>query len=69
MYDGNNPVLTMCMNNSRVESDAAGNRKLNKKKATGRIDAAVALTMAMGVSSQSEGADISDFLADPIIVR
>ena len=69
MAHGNNPVLTMCMNNSRVESDAAGNRKLNKKKATGRIDAAVALTMAMGVSSQAEGADISDFLADPIIVR
>ena len=69
MAHGNNPVLTMCMNNSRVESDAAGNRKLNKKKATGRIDAAVALTMAMGVSSQAEGADIADFLADPIIVR
>lgn len=66
MAHGNNPVLTMCMNNSRVESDAAGNRKLNKKKATGRIDAAVALTMAMGVSSQAEGADISDFLADPV---
>ena len=66
MAHGNNPVLTMCMNNSRVESDAAGNRKLNKKKATGRIDVAVALTMAMGVSSQAEGADISDFLADPI---
>ena len=69
MAHGNNPVLTMCMNNSRVGSDAAGNRKLNKKKATGRIDAAVALTMAMGVSSQAEGADISAFLADPIIVR
>ena len=69
MAHGNNPVLTMCMNNSRVESDAAGNRKLNKKKATGRIDAAVALTMAMGVSSQAEGADIADFIADPIIVR
>lgn len=47
---GNHPVLTMCMSNSRVESDAAGNRKLNKKKATGRIDAAVALTMAIGVT-------------------
>ncbi len=66
MAHGSNPVLTMCMNNSRVESDAAGNRKLNKKKATGRIDAAVALTMAIGVSSQAEGADISDFLADPV---
>lgn len=47
---GNHPVLTMAMNNARVESDAAGNRKLNKKKATGRIDPAVALTMAFGVT-------------------
>ena len=51
---GNNPVLAMCMQNSRVETDAAGNRKLNKKKATGRIDAAVALTMAIGVTASTE---------------
>ena len=43
------PVLTMCIANSRVEQDAAGNRKLNKAKATGRIDGAVALTMAIGI--------------------
>lgn len=55
MAHGNDPVLTMCMNNSRVESDAAGNRKLNKKKATGRIDAAVALAMAMGVTPREAG--------------
>lgn len=48
---GNNPVLTMCMANARVEQDAAGNRKLNKAKATGRIDGAVALAMAIGCSS------------------
>lgn len=53
MAHGNSPVLTMCMQNARVETDAAGNRKLNKKKATGRIDAAVALTMAMGVTAAS----------------
>jgi phage terminase large subunit-like protein len=52
MAHGANPVLTMCMANSRVEKDAAGNRKLNKAKATGRIDAAVALAMAMGVTPQ-----------------
>lgn len=52
MAHGANPVLTMCMANSRVEKDAAGNRKLNKAKATGRIDAAVALAMACGVTPQ-----------------
>lgn len=54
MAHGGNPVLTMCMANARVEKDAAGNRKLNKAKATGRIDGAVALAMAVGVSTLSE---------------
>lgn len=51
---GGNPVLTMCIANSRIERDAAGNRKLNKAKATGRIDGAVALAMAVGVSKSVE---------------
>lgn len=51
---GNNPVLTMCMANARIEKDAAGNRKMNKAKATGRIDGAVALAMAVGMSKASQ---------------
>jgi phage terminase large subunit-like protein len=51
---GANPVLTMCMANARIEKDAAGNRKMNKAKATGRIDGAVALAMAVGVSKAPE---------------
>lgn len=51
---GANPVLTMCMANARIEKDAAGNRKMNKAKATGRIDGAVALAMAVGVSKVPE---------------
>jgi phage terminase large subunit-like protein len=47
---GNHPVLTMCMANAVVTSDPAGNRKLDKAKATGRIDGAVALTMARAVA-------------------
>ena len=43
---GNHPVLTMCMANATVERDAAGNRKLSKKRLSGRIDGAVALAMA-----------------------
>lgn len=43
---GGNPVLTMCMGNARVETDAAGNRKFTKKKVKGRIDLAVCLAMA-----------------------
>lgn len=45
---GNHPVLTMCMNNAVVATDPAENRKFVKGKATGRIDGAVALAMAVG---------------------
>lgn len=63
---GGHPVLTMCMANARVESDAAGNRKLNKAKATGRIDGAVALAMAVGVAEIGRETNINDFLSNPI---
>ena len=46
---GMHPVLTMCAANAVVTKDAAGNRKLDKHKAVGRIDGMVALTMAYGV--------------------
>lgn len=51
MAHGNNPVLTMCVANTKVSTDPAGNRKLDKQKATGRIDGAVALAMAIGVTN------------------
>lgn len=49
---GNHPVMTMCMANAVVTSDPAGNRKLAKNKAAGRIDGAVSLTMAFGVAPE-----------------
>lgn len=45
---GMHPVLSMCAANAVVTKDPAGNRKLDKHKATGRIDGLVALAMAMG---------------------
>ena len=64
---GMNPVLTMCMANARIEQDAAGNRKMNKGKATGRIDGAVALAMATGVMHmQAVDENIDDFVYNPI---
>jgi phage terminase large subunit-like protein len=47
---GGHPVLTMCMANATVERGDAGNRKLSKKRSTGRIDGAVALVMAIGAA-------------------
>jgi phage terminase large subunit-like protein len=46
---GMHPVLTMCAANAVVSKDAAGNRKLDKHNATGRIDGLVAMAMAFGV--------------------
>lgn len=43
---GNHPILTMCASNAVATIDHAGNRKLDKSKATGRIDGLVALAMA-----------------------
>ena len=47
---GNHPVMERCAANAVVTMDPAGNRKLNKAKAAGRIDGMVALTMAFGVA-------------------
>jgi phage terminase large subunit-like protein len=45
---GGNPILRMCFANAVVTKDPAGNRKLDKSKAAGRIDGAVATCMAIG---------------------
>lgn len=45
------PVLTWCAANAVTDSDPAGNRKLNKAKATGRIDLIVAAVMANASAS------------------
>jgi phage terminase large subunit-like protein len=50
---GENPVLTMCALNAAVDTDAAGNRKLNKDRSFGRIDGMVAMAMAVGIASSS----------------
>jgi phage terminase large subunit-like protein len=51
---GNHPVLSMCAANAVVTMDPAGNRKLDKAKATGRIDGLVALAMARAVAGTFE---------------
>jgi phage terminase large subunit-like protein len=48
----NHPVLTMAAANAKCETDSAGNRKLSKRKSTGRIDPLVALTMALGIAAR-----------------
>lgn len=49
-----NPALEMAAANAVVTKDPAGGRKLDKSKATNRIDPLVALAMACGVSNFKE---------------
>jgi phage terminase large subunit-like protein len=42
----------MAATNAKVEMDAAGNRKLSKRRSTGRIDPLVALCMGLGVAAR-----------------
>lgn len=53
MRHGNNPLLNWCAANAIAVKDGAGNRKLDKSKATGRIDGLVALVMAIGAATKS----------------
>ncbi len=67
---GGHPVLAMCAANAVITKDAAGNRKLDKHKATGRIDGMVALAMALGCSPEPEQINEDDWLdaiRNPII--
>lgn len=48
---GNHPVLAMCATHAVVTRDPNNNRKLDKSKSTGRIDALVALAMALSAAT------------------
>lgn len=56
---GGHPVLAMCAANAVAVPDPAGNRKLDKGKATGRIDGLVALAMAEGVEAMNTEPTVS----------
>lgn len=48
-----NPVLRWNVASTVLDEDAAGNRKPNKRKATGRIDGLVALIMAIRLATEN----------------
>lgn len=63
-------ILTMCATNAITDQDGAGNRKLDKEKATGRIDLMIASVMAVGVMNEAkkeEAGSIDDYLNDPVM--
>lgn len=64
LQHGNHPILQWCVANARVVSDAANNRKFDKRKATGRIDGLVALAMAANLcAAKKEAAPKFQFFA------
>lgn len=63
---GGNRILSMCASNAIVTQDAAGNRKLDKAKAAGRIDGLVALAMGLSVAGRFEEEALPSCLAELI---
>lgn len=61
---GDNPLLTWAINNVKVVSDPAKNRKFDKEKSTGHIDPAQAVAMAAGLmeSQPQKGASYASTL-------
>ena len=53
---GGHPVLAMCAANAIVVKDPAGGRKLDKGRATGRIDGLQAMAQAFGVAAMAADA-------------
>lgn len=49
---GMHPILTWCAANAMTTRDPSGNRKLDKSRATGRIDGMVAFAMALGAAKK-----------------
>ena len=66
-----NPVLVSACMSAVIETDPFDNRWFSKRKATNRIDALVALAMAVGAATTRPPPrvpDLDDFLAAAIIV-
>lgn len=65
---GGNPILRWCAFNAVAVRDPAGNRKLDKSKATGRIDGIVTLAMAVGRAVSRMKPETSIYLQRDLIV-
>lgn len=64
---GMHPVLTLCAANAVVTKDPTGARKLDKSRATGRIDGMQALAMAMGAAARAAEEEASRYDSEGIM--
>jgi phage terminase large subunit-like protein len=68
-HDGN-PVLEWCLGNVTGKPDRRGNLYPTKQRSDQKIDAAIALMMAIGrAMSQPDDAGLEGFLSRPIVVQ
>ena len=56
---GGHPVLQMCASNATITRDPTGARKLDKTRATGRIDGLQAMAQAFGVAAGADEREAS----------
>ena len=54
---GGNPLLRWAVSNAAIDTDPAGNRKLSKQRARGRIDPLVASVVAVGLATSEPAAE------------
>jgi len=64
---GMNPVMTMCAAGAVVTMNTTGDRKLDKSKASGRIDGMVALAMARGAATKAPLEEPSVYLTRGVL--
>ena len=50
---GGHAILRWNVSNAAIDVDAAGNRKVTKKRSAGHVDGLVALLMAMGAAART----------------
>ena len=67
-HDGN-PVLEWCLGNVVGKSDRRGNLYPTKQRSDRKIDAAIALMMAIGraMSEEDANAALDGFLSNPLM--
>ncbi len=63
---GSNPVLRWNVSNAATETDAAANIKLSKRKSSEKIDGAIALVMAVGISTQPGEMPLTFYTANEV---
>jgi len=64
---GGNPILPAHVAAAAVDTDPAGNRKLNKRKARSRIDCLQALVMACGIAARNPVDPSQDWSLDLVV--